>query len=114
MSRLTRRVTTECLPPEEPNGSSDSVGNDPHDDIEWALDFGFFYLLYREAVRWDALVVLVQSRRFHSVASYFWMPYGVLGGAAYSTAAPLERKFKLRDGSGRSLPEGARQGRGSG
>src|SRR5829696_7880802 len=91
-------------------GTVESGGADPHDDVEGTFYLRLVHLLYLEAVLWDALVVVVQSRRFHSVASYFWMPYGVIGGAAYSTAAPLELKFKLRDGSGRYLREGARRG----
>ena len=96
-------------------GAAEPGGTDPDDDVQRLFYLRLFYLrlfnlLDLETVRWDALVVPVQSRRFHSVASFIWMPCGVIGGVAVESAAPPARKFKLRDGSGRSLREGARRG----
>jgi hypothetical protein len=55
-------------------GTAESGGADPYDDVE-----GLVYLLYLEAVLWDALVVVVQTCYLYSFSflrmSGSYLPY---------------------------------------
>src|SRR3712207_1579343 len=50
-------------------GATQPRGSDAHDHVERAFDLWLFYLLYLQAVCGDALIVPVQPRRLHTVAS---------------------------------------------
>jgi hypothetical protein len=51
-------------------GAAEPGGADTHDDIKRTFYLGLLYLLDLEALRWDALVVVVQPRCLHGVSPF--------------------------------------------